>query len=101
MKILGKFTKEKTLLLSLLMIASTLLMTSAAVQRTWESGSGGGGLIQTPATFTNYELAGKQFLAGHSQGVSCPNAATVENQKSYSTHAEPAIRSRSPRHIYR
>ena len=92
MKILRKLTTQKTLFLSLLIIASTFLMTSAAVQRTWESGSGGGGLIQTPATFTNYELAGNEFIAGHSQGVSCPNAATVESQKCYSTQAEPAIR---------
>src|SRR2546427_2674659 len=99
MKILGKFTKEKTLLLSILMIASTLLMTSAAVQRTWENGSGGA-LVQTPATFTNYELAGNPFRTNtnppFSVGVNCPNNAnTCQN-----TEGEPAIRADKSGNFY-
>src|SRR5437870_3461406 len=89
MKILRKLTTQKTLFLSLLMIASTLLMTSAAIQRTaaWENGGGGGTIPQTPATFSNYEVAGNPFQGG-SVGVTCPNnARTCQN-----TEAEPAIR---------
>lgn len=89
---LRQFTGQKTLFLAILMIASTLLMTSAPVNRTAAWSNGGGGLTQTPATFTNYELAGNEFIAGHSQGVNCPNTATVQSQKCYSTQAEPAIR---------
>src|SRR5882762_2008014 len=88
MKILRHFTKQKTLLLSVLMIASTLLMTSAAIQRTaaWDN-AGGGTIPQTPATFSNYEVAGNPFQ-GSSVGVTCPNdAMTCQN-----TEAEPAIR---------
>ena len=89
MKIPRKFTKQKTLLLSVLMILSTLLMTSAAIQRTAarENGGGGGTIPQTPATFSNYEVAGNPFQGG-SVGVTCPNnARTCQN-----TEAEPAIR---------
>ena len=78
--------------LAILMITSTLLMASVGVHRTIASDNGGGSLTQTAATFTNYELAGNEFIAGHSQGVSCPNTATVEREKCYSTQAEPAIR---------
>src|SRR5437899_8605839 len=90
MKILRKLTTQKTLFLSLLMIASTLLMTSAAIQRTAardNGGGGSGGIPQTPATFSNYEVAGNPFQGG-SVGVTCPNnAMTCQN-----TEAEPAIR---------
>jgi hypothetical protein len=89
---LGKFRSQRTLFLSILMITGTLLMASVAVHRSVAWDNGGGGLVQTPASFTNYELAGNEFIAGHSQGVSCPNMATVESQKCYSTQAEPAIR---------
>src|SRR2546426_1534735 len=89
MKILRKLTTQKTLFLSVLMIASTLLMTSAAIQRTaaWETGGGGGTIPQTPATFSNYEVAGNPFQ-GSSVGVTCPNNA----MKCQNTEAEPAIR---------
>src|SRR2546426_4662230 len=87
MKILRKLTTQKTLFLSLLIIASTFLMASASVQRTAASGSGGGGLTQTAATFTNYELAVNPFQGG-SVGVTCPNRSmTCQN-----TEGEPAIR---------
>src|SRR5438445_2046708 len=87
MKILRKLTTQKTLFLSLLIIASTFLMASASVQRTAAPGSGGGGLTQTAATFTNYELAGNPFQGG-SVGVTCPNRSmTCQN-----TEGEPAIR---------
>lgn len=89
------FAKQKTLILAIVMITSALLLSpSIAVHRTaaLESDGGSGGLTQTPATFSNYELAGNEFIAGHSQGISCPNSSTVESQKCYSTQAEPAIR---------
>ena len=83
----------KTLILSVLMLTSGFLFTSGMVHRTIaDDGGTNTGLVQTPATFTNYELAGNQFTADHSNGVSCPNTATVESQKCYSTQAEPAIR---------
>src|SRR5438445_2073551 len=91
MKILRKVTTQKTLFLSVLMVLSTLLMTSAAIQRTAardNGGGGNGGLTQTPATFSNYELAGNPFQGG-SVGVTCPNGSmTCQN-----TEGEPAIRS--------
>src|SRR3989454_1464590 len=99
MKILRKLTTQKTLFLSLLIIASTFLMTSAAVQRTWENGSGSA-LVQTPATFTNYELAGNPFRTNtnppFSVGVNCPNTAnTCQN-----TEGEPAIRADKSGNFY-
>ena len=99
MKILRKLTTQKTLFLSLLIIASTFLMTSAAVQRTWENGSGGA-LVQTSATFTNYELAGNPFRTNTSPpfsvGVNCPNTAnTCQN-----TEGEPAIRADKSGNFY-
>ena len=88
MKILRKSTKQKTLLISVLIVSSALLAATAAVHRTaaWENG-GGGTIPQTPATFSNYEVAGNPFQGG-SVGVTCPNnAMTCQN-----TEAEPAIR---------
>jgi len=84
MKISAKLSKQRTILLSILVITSSIVA-AGAIHRS-------AGLTPTPATFTNYELAGNEFIAGHSQGVSCPNTATVESQKCYSTQAEPAIR---------
>src|SRR6267378_3897924 len=87
MKNARKFATRKTILLSIIMLASTLLLTtSTAVHRTvaWDNG---GPLPQTPATFSNYEVAGNPFQGG-SVGVTCPNnAMTCQN-----TEAEPAIR---------
>ena len=91
MKISINTRKQKTLFLSVLMIATAILTVSAAIRRTAADG-GGGGPVQTAATFTNYELAGNQFIAGHSQGITCPNASTVESTKCENTQAEPAIR---------
>jgi hypothetical protein len=84
MKMSTKLSKQRTILLSVLVITSTFVATGS-VHRS-------AGLTQTPATFTNYELAGNEFIAGHSQGVTCPNGATDPTQKCYSTQAEPAIR---------
>src|SRR5437870_10773961 len=103
MKIPRKFTKQKTLLLSVLMILSTLLMTSAAIQRTAardNRGGGSGGLIQTPATFSNYEVAGNPFRTNtdpaFSVGVTCPNpSGTCQN-----TEGEPAIRADKSGNFY-
>src|SRR2546430_3515983 len=88
MKIPRKSAKQKTLLLAVLIVASALLTAPAVVHRTVASGGGGGGTTQTPATFTNYEVAGNPFIAGGSVGVTCPNPwRTCQN-----TEAEPAIR---------
>src|SRR2546427_1720991 len=103
MKIPRKFTKQKTLLLSVLMILSTLLMTSAAIQRTAardNGGGGSGGLTQTPATFSNYEVAGNPFRTNtdpaFSVGVTCPNpSGTCQN-----TEGEPAIRADKSGNFY-
>ena len=88
MKIPRKSAKQKTLLLAVLIVASALLTAPAAIHRTAASGGGGGGTTQTPATFTNYEVAGNPFIAGGSVGVTCPNPSrTCQN-----TEGEPAIR---------
>src|SRR2546428_8721847 len=88
MKISRKSAKQKTLLLAVLIVASALLTAPAAIHRTAASGGGGGGTTQTPATFTNYEVAGNPFIAGGSVGVTCPNPSrTCQN-----TEGEPAIR---------
>src|SRR6266851_1190959 len=102
MKILGNLTKQRTLFLSILMIASTMLTASATIHRATASDNGGGtgSLTQTPANFSNYELAGNEFIAGHSQGVSCPNTSTDENLKCYSTQAEPQIRADKAGNFY-
>jgi len=102
MKMLGNLTKQRTLFLSILMIASTMLTASATIHRATASDNGGGSgsLTQTPATFSNYELAGNEFIAGHSQGVSCPNTSTDENLKCYSTQAEPQIRADKAGNFY-
>ncbi len=96
MKISGRITKQKTLVLSMLMIATALLTTSAAINRT--SASGGGGLSQTPATFSNYEVAGNPFATNtaFSVGVTCPNTArTCQN-----TEGEPQIRADKSGNFY-
>src|SRR2546426_10135592 len=88
MKMPRKSAKQKTLLLAVLIVASALLTAPAAIHRTAASGGGGGGTTQTPATFTNYEVAGNPFIAGGSVGVTCPNPSrTCQN-----TEGEPAIR---------
>jgi hypothetical protein len=45
-------------------------------------------ITTTPATFTNYELAGNPFVTGFSTGVTCPNS----NGSCNNTAAEPQIR---------
>jgi hypothetical protein len=89
MKAWQNFSKTKTLFLAILILSSGLTVATTAIRRTaaWES-SGGGTLTQTPATFSNYELAGNPFIPGASVGVTCPNTQrTCQN-----TEAEPAIR---------
>lgn len=102
MKLSGKVMKSKTLALSVLMIASALLTASAAVHRTaaLDNGGGGGGLTQTPATFSNYEVAGNPFTTNtnpaFSVGVTCPNSSrTCQN-----TEGEPAIRADKSGNFY-
>ena len=74
-----------TILVLLLTLTSGLYLATRTIPRA-------NAITATPATFTNYELAGNEFTVDHSDGVSCPNMATVESQKCYSTQAEPAIR---------
>src|SRR2546425_7479115 len=79
-------TIAKTILLSLFTLTSTIFVGLAAVPRTAADGSGT--VTATPATFTNYELAGNPFTTGASVGTTCPNPArTCQN-----TEGEPAIR---------
>jgi hypothetical protein len=53
-----------------------------------ETGTGAAGSASTPATFSNYELAGNPFVSGFGVGTVCPNSAgTCVN-----TEAEPSIR---------
>jgi len=92
MKISTKPSKQRAILLSILAITITLVA-AASIHRS-------AGLTQTPATFTNYELAGNEFIAGHSQGVTCPNAATDPRLKCFSTQAEPAIRADNAGRFY-
>ena len=87
MKISLNCRKQKTSLLSLLMIAATILTLSTAIHRTAADG-GSGGLVQTPATFSNYEVAGNPFVTNHDVGVTCPNLDSSCNN----TEGEPQIR---------
>jgi len=92
MKISAKLSKQRTILLSILVITSSIVA-AGAIHRS-------AGLTPTPATFTNYELAGNEFIAGHSQGVTCPNTATDPRLKCFSTQAEPAIRADNAGRFY-
>jgi hypothetical protein len=74
-----------TLLVLLLTITSGVYLAAKTVHRA-------NALTSTPATFTNYELAGNQFTPDHSQGVACPNSNVDPAKKCFSTQAEPAIR---------
>src|SRR3989454_3632531 len=81
-----------TILLVLLTLTSGVFIASKAIPRTSASSNGTSPLTATPATFTNYELAGNPFATTtnppFSVGVSCPNSAgTCQN-----TEGEPAIR---------
>src|SRR3989454_10259951 len=79
-------TIAKTILLSLFTLTSTIFVGLAAVPHTAADGSGT--VTATPATFTNYELAGNPFTTGASVGTTCPNPArTCQN-----TEGAPAIR---------
>src|SRR5881628_1390602 len=81
-----------TILLVLLTLTSGVFIASKAIPRASASSNGTSTLTATPATFTNYELAGNPFATTtnppFSVGVSCPNSAgTCQN-----TEGEPAIR---------
>jgi hypothetical protein len=92
MHIEGKFRNHTvTILVLLLTLTSGLYLATRTVSRAHA-------LTATPATFTNYELAGNQFTPDHSQGVICANGANTppndlrDPNKCISTQAEPAIR---------
>src|SRR5713101_9439857 len=81
-----------TILLVLLTLTSGVFIASKAIPRASASTNGTSTLTATPATFTNYELAGNPFATTtnppFSVGVTCPNSArTCQN-----TEGEPAIR---------
>src|SRR5438094_1035905 len=81
-----------TILLVLLTLTTGVFIASKAIPRASASSNGTSTLTATPATFTNYELAGNPFATTtnppFSVGVSCPNSAgTCQN-----TEGEPAIR---------
>ncbi len=81
-----------TILLVLLTLTSGVFIASKAIPRASASSNGTSTLTATPATFTNYELAGNPFATTtnppFSVGVNCPNSAgTCQN-----TEGEPAIR---------
>jgi len=57
---------------------------------------GSGTITATPASFTNYELAGNPFVTNHSTGVTCPNS----NGSCNNTEAEPAIRADKSGNFY-
>src|SRR5207253_3572771 len=79
--ILEPSRKATTILLSILMLASSLVIVGTALHPANAASP------STP-TFTNYELAGNPFIHGFSVGVTCPNSArTCQN-----TEGEPAIR---------
>src|SRR3989475_11469019 len=93
MDIKRKFPKHTvTILLVLLTLTSGVFIASKAIPRASASSNGTSTLTATPATFTNYELAGNPFATTtnppFSVGVSCPNSAgPCQN-----TEGEPAIR---------
>jgi hypothetical protein len=80
-----------TIIVLLLTLTSGLYLATRTVHRA-------NAVTATPATFTNYELAGNQFIFGHSQGVICANGANnppnnlQDPKKCINTQAEPAIR---------
>ncbi len=90
MKISKNTNLTRTLLLCIVILTSTLLV-SAAVRNSaadTEGGGSGSGFVPTPATFSNYELAGNPFVTGYGVGITCPNSGGSCNN----TEAEPAIR---------
>src|SRR6266849_2491005 len=81
-----------TILLVLLTLTSGVFIASKAIPRASASSNGTSTLTATPATFTNYELAGNPFATTtnppFSVGVTCPNSAgNCQN-----TEGEPSIR---------
>src|SRR3989442_11040585 len=89
-----------TILLVLLTLTSGVFIASKAIPRASASSNGTSTLTATPATFTNYELAGNPFATTtnppFSVGVSCPNSAgTCQN-----TEGEPAIRADGAGNFY-
>ncbi len=90
----------KALLLSLLAITSAVFVATAALPKAAaDGGEGGGGgtVTATPATFTNYELAGNPFnTPNFSVGTTCPNTSrTCQN-----TEGEPQIRADKSGNFY-
>lgn len=90
----GKSSKEigaipnlaKRLVIALLVLTGSLVLLTSVTRRGAMADSGG---TSTPATFSNYEVAGNPFASpGFSVGTSCPNSmGTCTN-----TEAEPSIR---------
>ncbi len=78
-----------TILLILLTLTGGVIIASKAIPRASAANTSTGTLTATPATFSNYELAGNPFnTPAFSVGVTCPNSArTCQN-----TEGEPSIR---------
>jgi hypothetical protein len=99
MKIVEKIAKQRTVLLSILVLV-VMMVGIGPVHRA------AGVVASTPIFAPNYELAGNQFTNDHSVGVTCPNGAntppnTLQNpQKCTSTQGEPAIRADKAGNFY-
>src|SRR5260370_41998440 len=71
----------------LTMIAVTSALFLGAILHS-AAANGSGTITATPASFTNYELAGNPFVTNHSTGVTWHNQDASYNN----TEREPAIR---------
>lgn len=78
----------KPLIIALLILTSALLLTSTNLRRTAADGGSGTSTTPTPATFTDYEVAGNAFVTGYGVGTSCPNTS----MNCINTQGEPQIR---------
>jgi hypothetical protein len=94
MKISLATSHTTPLLLSVLALTSALFL--GAIVHHAAANEGSGTVTATPATFTNYELAGNPFVTGFSTGVTCPNS----NGSCNNTAAEPAIRADKSGNFY-
>ena len=94
MKISLATSHTTPILLTILALTSALFL--GAILRSAAADDGSGTVTATPATFTNYELAGNPFVSGHSTGVTCPNS----NGSCNNTAAEPAIRADKSGNFY-
>jgi hypothetical protein len=93
MKISLARNNTKPILLTIIAVTSALFL--GAILHT-AAANGSGTITATPASFTNFELAGNPFVTNHSTGVTCPNS----NGSCNNTEAEPAIRADKSGNFY-